>query len=300
MPRSQILVGLALLCVGALDAAEPPEKFLKAGERALEHVASVVAIGPRPSGSEGMRRQQKLILEHLRQLSCDVVEEDFTAQTPLGARPMKNIVAKFGGDSGRIVVVSGHYDTYARDGLRFVGANDAGSSTGFLLEMASLLDGTKHRDSIWLVFFDGEESTVAWRNEDHTYGSRHQAKKWLADGTKQKVKALINVDMIGDVRLRLEYEGNSTPWLRDLVWKTGRGLGYEAEFPTGRMNYVADDHEPFLERGYPAVDLIDLDYGLFNRYWHTEQDTLDKLSARSLAVMLHVVTESLRELEKRP
>src|SRR5690606_29469100 len=126
-----------------------------------------------------------------------------------------------------ILVVSGHYDTLSRDGIDFVGANDGGSSTGALLALADHLAKQTRRDTVRLAFFDGEEAQVAWQNDDHTYGSRRLAAAWAADGTASNIAALINIDMIGDANLSVLYEGNSTPWLRDLVVSVAQRLGYE-------------------------------------------------------------------------
>jgi len=301
MHRRKALVS-TLVCLAAaavspwLRSADTPGP---AGERALEWTKRLVDLGPRPSGSQAHQRQQALITGALRQLKCELVEEQFTAQTPNGPIRMQNIIAKFPGDSGRVVVISGHYDTYHRPGLAFVGANDGGSSAGLLLALAEQLSGERQRDDVWLVFFDGEESIRAWAGDDHTYGSRHQAEVWRSDGTLSRVKALINVDMIGDADLGVVYEGYSTPWLRDLVWETARGLGYIDVFGPKTPAYVEDDHRPFLEAGVPAVDLIDFNYGPGNRYWHTEQDTPDKLSSRSFAVVLHVLDDLLARLAER-
>ena len=295
----QITTLSLLLGVGCAQTAD--HAAAERGEAAFEYVRQVVELGPRPSGSEANKRQQALILAELAKLDCEVVEDDFTASTPVGPLAMKNIIAKFPGKTDRISVVSGHYDTLARPELpNFVGANDAGSSTGALLALAAELSGQTLRDSVWIVFFDGEEATVAWQGDDHTYGSRRLAERWASGGEKERIQALINIDMIGDADLRLMYEGNSTPWLRDLVWDVATRLGYSSQFPFGEGGYIEDDHIPFVQRGFPAVDLIDFQYGMLNRYWHTEQDTLDKLSPASLGVVVHVVRETLRELEKRP
>jgi hypothetical protein len=163
-----------------------------------------------------------------------------------------------------------------------------------------MMKGRTLQDGVWLAFFDGEESTVAWEGNDHTYGSRHLADAWQRDGSAKSIKAIINVDMVGDSDLSIHYEGNSTPWLRDLVVGAAHRLGYEDEFQSGPVQYIADDHVEFVQRRMPAVDLIDFNYGLLNRHWHEESDTLDKLSARSLAVVLHVIDESLKELAQRP
>ncbi len=296
--RNLALLGLAF---GSACAQTVDQRTAERGAAAMDYVRQVVELGPRPAGSEANKRQQRLILDELARLKCEVVEDDFTAQTPVGPLEMKNIIAKFHGQTERIHVVSGHYDTLARPELpNFVGANDGGSSTGLLLALAAELSGETLRDSIWIVFFDGEEATVAWQGDDHTYGSRRLARQWAAWPEKDRIRAIINVDMIGDADLRLVYEGNSTPWLRDLVWDTATRLGHSAHFPYGEGGYIEDDHVPFIEQGFAAVDLIDFQYGLRNRYWHTEQDTLEKLSPASLGIVLEVVRETLRELEKRP
>jgi len=298
MPRPKTIALALLLWLAALAAAAELA-HLAAGRNALEWTRRLVELGPRPAGSPAHRKQQALIATELRRYECKVVEEKFTAETPHGSLAMNNIIAKFPGTSDRIVVISGHYDTYHRPGLRFVGANDGGSSAGLLLALAQELHKKPRRDAVWLVFLDGEESIREWRDNDHTYGSRHQAQKWAQEGALGRIKALINVDMIGDANLDLVYEGYSTPWLRDLVHDTGVSLGYKQAFGRRTPYYIEDDHRPFLEAGVPAVDLIDFNYGPGNRYWHTEQDTLDKLSAQSFAVMAHVLTEVLRELEAR-
>ena len=149
--------------------------------------------------------------------------------TPLGTRRMKNIVAKFG-EGERVAVVSGHYDTYQRSGMHFVGANDAGSSTGLLVGARRLLEQRELKDAVWLVFFDGEESVVAWRGKDHTYGSRRQVAECGAPENDQRIHALINVDMIGDADLAVEQEAYSTPWLWELIVATADELGHGEHF----------------------------------------------------------------------
>ena len=288
------------LAFAACAGQSAPTSYGELGERALAHTRDVVELGPRPAGSEANRKQQALIVQRLSQTGCTVSEDAFTAHTPLGPREMKNIVCDFAGASGRIVAIGGHYDTLRKEDIQFVGANDGGSSTGLLLSLAELLGAQERRDTVRLVFFDGEEAAVRWEGDDHTYGSRRMAAQWASDGTAEKLVGLINVDMIGDADLSLLYEGYSTPWLRDLIVGVAHRLGYREQFPRGAPQYVEDDHVPFLRRGMPAVDLIDFEYGLYNRYWHTENDTLDKLSAESFAVMLHVLDEAIRELEKRP
>lgn len=291
---------LAFFLALPLAAQTVPQAYLEAGQRAYDLTAKAVEFGPRPAGSPAQLKQQRWIVQELLRSGCDVQQIGFQADTPKGRTAMKNIICRFRGKSRRAVVLSGHYDTYSRPDLEFVGANDAGSSTGLLLAMAERLKGRELADPVWLVFFDGEESVVDWTGEDHTYGSRRLAELWAADGTKQRIKALLNVDMIGDADLNIAYEGYSTPWLRDLVFDVAHRLGYQEEFPRTAPSYIGDDHEEFRKRGFPAVDLIDFEYGFFNRLWHTEADVMENLSPRSFAVMIHVLEQTLAKLESRP
>ena len=221
---------LGLLLSAVAQAAEPPPSYSREGQKALNYVATAVKFGPRPAGSAAQAKQQAWIIAELKKSGATAVEEvDFTSYTPLGPKRMKNIIGKFAGSSGKNVVISGHYDTYSRKGLTFVGANDGGSSTGALLALAGMMKGRKLRDGVWLTFFDGEESTVTWEGNDHTYGSRKLAADWQRDGSARTIKAIINVDMIGDSDLSIHYEGYSTPWLRDLVVGVAHRLGYADE-----------------------------------------------------------------------
>jgi Zn-dependent M28 family amino/carboxypeptidase len=260
------------------------------GKRALEFTGKMVAFGPRPPGSPAMHKLQAYILGELKLRHCEIAQDDFTAQTPNGPIGMKNIIARFAGKSGRAVVLTGHYDTKLLP--NFVGADDGGSSGGFLLEMAAALDGAPHKDDLYLVWLDGEEAFQTWTATDSLYGSRHLAQKWAADGTIARIKALINVDMIGDADLGIMQEANSSGPLRKLVWDTAERTGYGKYFlQTGGA--TEDDHIPFLRMGVNALDLIDFDYPP----WHTARDTMDKLSAHSFQVVGDVLLAVLKELE---
>ncbi len=265
------------------------------GASALEYTRRVVAFGPRPPGSAAIGKLRAYILAQARARGAAVEEDAFTAQTPVGPIAMKNLVARFRGTSGRVVVVSGHYDTKHMPEIRFVGANDGGASAGFLLEMARALAGRKLTDSVWLVWFDGEEAFGEWSATDGIYGSRHLAARWARDGTLKRVKALINVDMIGDRDLGILQEWNSAPGLRKLVWQAAADLGFQRHF-LERPAAVEDDHLPFLRQGVEALNLIDFDYPP----WHTAGDTMDKLSLNSFNVVGQVVVETLRRLERLP
>jgi Zn-dependent M28 family amino/carboxypeptidase len=285
------LAAVSFLC-GSV-AAQPAAKNFS-GASALSFTAKAVAFGMRPSGSAANAKQRAWIRSELAKSGCEVSSDAFTAQTPDGPVAMENIIAKFPGKSGRAIAITGHYDTKKMPG--FLGANDGGSSTGTLLELARVLAGRPRVDDLYIVFFDGEEAVRDWTATDSVYGSRHLAKKWSADGTNRKLKALINVDMTGDKNLNIVDEYSSAASVRKLVWENADALGYSAFF-LRQPAAVEDDHLPFLEAGVRALDLIDFDYGPGNAYWHTPQDTMDKLGAHSFEVIGNVLMRVIPQLE---
>ena len=264
------------------------------GASALKYTQAAVAFGPRPSGSAANKQLQAYIRTQLHLLKCEVTEDPFVGKTPKGDVTMTNIIAKFPGKSGHAIAVTGHFDTKLFPKRRFVGANDGGSSTGLLLELAHVLSQTEHADDIYVVFFDGEEAVGDWTETDSVYGSRHLAYKWKGDGTLPRLKALINVDMIGDKSLDVLIEENSTVSLRKLVWKAAADLGYKTYF-LDEGEKVDDDHMPFVKLGVPSLDLIDFDYDP----WHKDSDTMDKLSPKSLEIVGAVVLESVKRIDKQ-
>ncbi len=296
MDRSLLLrTGLALTL--AVLATENCGARPFNGAAALAYARQAAELGPRPDGSPAIAKLRALIKGDLAKTGAQVMTDAFPATTPDGPVAMQNIIAKFPGTSGKAIAVTGHYDT--KKLADFIGANDGGSSTGVLLELAAAQAGRARTDDVYIVFFDGEEAVGQWTATDSLYGSRHLSEKWAADGTNLKLKALINVDMIGDKDLHLVYESQSAASLRKLVWETAASLGYADAFPQGNGGPVDDDHVPFLNAGVRAVDLIDFDYGPGNAYWHTKEDTMDKLSARSLETIGIVVTKAIEELERQ-
>ena len=222
-------------------------------------------------------------------------EQPFEASTPVGRVKMANVVATLAGDRPERILLASHFDTKPINEFRFVGANDGGSSTGALLELARVLKvRPKPRFTLEFVFFDGEEAYGEWREPNHTYGSRQYVTAARAAGTLGAIRALVLLDMIGDRSLNLKRDTNSTPWLTDILWSTARRLGHAAHFLDEPFP-VEDDHMPFVKAGIPSVDLIDLDYP----DWHTAGDTLDKVSAGSLQVVGDVVLAALPEIETR-
>ncbi len=268
------------------------------GAVALADTRHAVSFGERPSGSPANVRLRDWIVGDLKATGAQVTLDEFTGRTPGGPVPMANVIAKFAGPSGKTIAVTGHFDTKKIAGVHFLGANDAGSSTGFLLEFARAMAKFRHRDDIVLVFFDGEEAVGDWSATDSCYGSRHLAAKWLADGTLSHLIALINVDMIGDKDLDILNDASSSAALRDMTWKAAEQLG-DGKYFHKDLGGIDDDHRPFAEVGVNAIDLIDFNYGPQQAYWHTALDTMDKLSAQSLQIVGDVVLEVVKELDEQ-
>jgi glutaminyl-peptide cyclotransferase len=286
--------------VPILDAA-PPLPHIDA-KRAFEYTREVTAFGERYMGNKNHERLEHYIVDHLK--GDDVEIDAFTTDTVEGKFPVRNIIAKFPGTKDGIIVIMGHYDTnYWLRNTGYVGANDGGSSTAILLEFANQLrDGgtDKKRDgySVWLVWSDGEEAVKTWSDTDSLYGARHLAEKWEKDGTLKRIKALMVMDMIGDADLNIDRNTNGTGWLLDLIYAAAEREGYQSHF-YAREGPIEDDHLPFLKRGVPSVDVIDLDYGYNNVFHHTPQDTMDKLSPKSLEIVGDTTLETVHMLDQR-
>ncbi len=213
---------------------------------------------------------------------------------------------KIPGEKPGVIVLATHYDTArsARDPRTgevhpmptFVGADDGGSSTAVMLELARLLCAKRGPYAVWISFFDGEEAMHDWSDTDSRYGSRQMAARLSTSGDIKKIKTFLLADIVGGRNARFLRESSSTPVLVDLVWNTAAKLGYSAIF-LNESTAAQDDHDSFLKRGVPSVDVIG-DF-LNNGYWHTPQDTLDKISPKTLAIVGHVFLESVKELQAK-
>jgi glutaminyl-peptide cyclotransferase len=272
------------------------------GSQAWRYLERIVAFGPRPPASANIRREQEYLASQLRSFGCPVTQDRFHAQTQLGTLEMDNIIAKIPGRSPGIVLFLSHYDTLRLPG--FVGADDGGSSTALLLEMARVLCSHPRPLTVWIAFLDGEEdqtnfvdsaeAQTTWSDDNSTFGSRELAASMDNSGDLGKVKAVLLADMIGDANLDITHDTNSTPWLEDMVWAAAKRVGENQYFLNSSMP-VDDDHMPFIRHSVPAADIIDFDYP----YWHTDQDTLDKCSPHSLAVVGYVLLETLHDLGRK-
>jgi hypothetical protein len=276
------------------------------GDRAFDHVAKLVAFGPHPPATDAIHRVQEYILAQLNGFGCKVETDDFHASTPVGSLLMKNIVVKIPGTGSNIILLATHYDTDMLDQndkkmTDFVGADDAGSSTGLMLEMARVLCGKPQPSNIWIAFLDGEEALQHWDNDtDSVFGSKELAARLSLSGDLPHVKAFVLADLVGGKKLRIKREDNSTPWLAEIVWSTAARLGHQDIFVSEKSGGIEDDHLPFKNRKVPVVDIIDLDTTNDVPYWHTPQDTLDKVSPHSLQVVGDVILASLPEIAKHP
>jgi Zn-dependent M28 family amino/carboxypeptidase len=289
---------------GSLASSPRQAKASFDGERAFSHVRRLVDFGPRPAGSKELQQARKYIVKELESYGLKVSQDEFVARTPVGDRKMVNVTAELPGEGDDFILIASHYDTKPFKEFRFVGANDGGSSTGVLLELARTLAAAPRSPFKYrFVFFDGEEAFCREWDEcgkegapDNTYGSRHYVARLREKGELRSLRALILLDMIGYDKLELGRDSMSTPWLVDTVWRTAAELGYGKQFAAREEGVGGDDHEPFLQAGVASLDLIQL-----NTYphWHTPADTLDKISARSLQTIGDVVLASLPRVEAR-
>jgi Zn-dependent M28 family amino/carboxypeptidase len=280
-------VALLGLVVAARAAAAPRVD----GAAALRHVERLTAIGPRAAGTPGAERARGYVTGELKKLGVKFEVRAFEADTPHGRLRMANVVAMIPGRRSDVILLGGHYDTKFFKEFRFVGANDGGSSAALLIELARRLVAAPGEYTYWLVWFDGEEARESWTATDSLYGSRHLAADLGRAG--RLPRAMVLIDMIGDRDLGILRDTYSTRWLTDIIWASAARLGHGRHFLRTEMG-VEDDHAPFLRAGVPAVLLIDFDYPP----WHTAEDTLDKVSAQSLAVVGDVVLDALPSIEQ--
>jgi len=281
---------IVALTIGVALAQAPTPPRVD-GAAALRHVERLVAIGPRVAGSPGAERARAYIVGELRRLGIEPVVQSFEATTPHGRMRMANIIARLPGRRSDVIVLAGHYDTKLFNSFRFVGANDGGSSAALLIELTRRLAKAPREYTVWVVWFDGEEARETWTSTDSLYGSRHLAAE--LERTGRLPRALVLVDMIGDRDLNIRRDTYSTPWLTDILWASAARLGHAKSFLNDPMP-VEDDHAPFLKAGVAAALLIDFDYPP----WHTADDTLDKVSAQSLAIVGDVVLDALPSIEQ--
>src|SRR5216110_390866 len=264
------------------------------GEKALAHVQRLVDFGPRPGGSTAIEKSRDYIEDQLRRSGWQVTRQAFNDDTPRGKIQFVNLIAQFsaqGKAASASFLLCSHYDTKMFDTFRFVGANDGGSSTGLLLEFARVIG--QHPDlarKIDLVFFDGEEACEQFSATDGLYGSRYFARQLQREGAKQFRGGLL-FDMVGDRSLGITLPNDSPADMARDIFAAAEALKLRNYF-TYLGRELIDDHAPLNAIGIPTLDIIDFDFP----WWHTADDTMDKISAQSLqtvgAVALYYLSES--------
>jgi hypothetical protein len=306
--RSSLLLLLVFLLGAAkAPAQKSPAKFN--GQAAYNLTQQFLNAAPRRwVGSPGHAKAEAFIKEHFKpEIAKGNFETDsFSANTPVGLLDMRNYIVRYPGKKDGIIVLASHYETnYPLRDINFVGANDGASTTALLIEIGNYLRVHPPQGySVWLVFDDGEESiTPNWSDSDSLYGTRHLAAKWSQDGTLKKIKAFLLADMIADKDLNIDFDEESTPWLRDMLKVAAKNTGHSAYIYKNTVPGLQDDHIPFKKRGVPVLDIIDMDYGPRSilhpdGYHHTALDTMDKLSPNSLQIAGDLFLEMIRLIDQ--
>jgi glutaminyl-peptide cyclotransferase len=298
-------IAIILLFLGGCGGSRGPQPIAWQqcdGTKAYAHVETLVGYGPHPSGSEALGRAASYIRTQLQDYGLTAEEQVFVAQTPLGPKQFRNIIAKTRVQQpgpNRTIIIGSHYDTKLFTNVTFVGANDGGSSSGALLEIARV---AADQPNLWFVFFDGEEAMVQYTDDDGLWGSKFFVNNLKTNDEVQEIKAMVLLDMVGDKNMVVTVTGSLT----QQVFDAARAAGFRDYFKYGG-NGMVDDHVAFMRAGIPAVDLIDADLIKFDfghppgprEYWHTERDTLDKVSPHSLEVVSQTTLRLIELLQNQ-
>jgi len=299
-----ILFAYGLRMAAKRDETQRPQTGAKSpfnGQRAYDDLKRIVDMGPKPSGSPESERLRAMLHEELAKIGITARDQAFEADTPVGKRSMVNVIAEIKGSKPGVILLGNHYDSKYMPEIQFVGANDGGSTTAWMLEMARTIGPSRKGRSLWLVWFDGEEAFKEWSDTDGLYGSREFVRTLRMENALKSIHVMINVDMIGDSYLGIPRDDGAPPWLSTLIWTQAGELGLGSHFlPTSLR--VQDDHMPFRLAQIPAIDLIDFEYGgsalEHNSNWHTARDTIDRVDARSLQVVGDVLYHVLLNIDQ--
>lgn len=301
------VIGLTLLCTvlacsgaagaaGGTQAAPQTQTPVFDSARAWDHLKAMVDLGPRPAGSDALRRTRAYITRQISGMGLTVQEQPFTATTPMGPVDMVNLVVTLPGRRTDRILFTGHYDTKLFKDIRFVGASDGGSSAAFLIELVRSLKDQPREFTYEFVWFDGEEAIANWDiNSDSTYGSRFYVQQATRANALTGIKALVLVDMIGSKTLQIERDSYSASWLNDIVWAAAKRLGHSRQF-VDVTTTIEDDHLHFVRAGVPSIDLIDLNNYIAEGHWHTATDTLENVSAASLQIVGDVLLAAIPDI----
>ena len=293
-----------LLSFFTLHLSAAPIEFTEADAHVAFTAASnlVERCTPRDAGTMRGRLAANWILDRVSRTGVDASLDKFRAPTPDGERPFANVIVEFPGTKTNAtwIVVMSHFDTMPNIGDGFQGANDGASTSGLLIALANAIRRAgRPAENIALVWTDGEECRRSYGPNDGFQGSRRLADAYRA--RNRAVKAAICLDMLGDKNLNITIPANTTPFLKDITLAAAKRIGAADKIKVKDDIVVKDDHSAFLELGYPSIDLIDFDFGSapgLNDWWHTPNDTLDKISAASLLVSGRLTAEILNALQR--
>ena len=315
-PRIWLSLLLTPSLVSLPARAQKPAPVVS-GQAIYSVTQQLLAVAPeRFNGSPGHLAAENFIKEHFKPEAAkgNFETDQFTSNTPVGLQVMRNYIVRYPGKKDGVIVLASHYETnYPLKDVNFVGANDGACTSALLIALGQYFRTHPPEGySVWLVFDDGEEAIAnppynpnQWStsNSNNLYGTRHLAAKLYSDGTLKRIKAFIVADMIGDKDLNILEEMDSTPWLRDVLRQAARNTNHTANVFQSQSE-EQDDHLPFLKRGVPSLDVIDADYGphtnaMPDGYHHTAQDTIDKISPKSLQISADLFLETIRLIDQR-
>lgn len=317
-----LLSSLMIACGGSVGPVE--------GSRAYRQVEAILKFGPRPSGSAALRSVAGFLAAELRQLGLEVHTQDFEDPEQAPGIKFRNLWTEIPGAdpvSGPIILLAAHYDSKLASGhaqadhnFAFRGAIDAAGACGTLLELARVLKlRADPVANIWLAWFDGEESLDwDWNDDRALFGSRHFVTAMLADKRRfpsslgKRIRAMILLDLIGDRDMKLDRDGNSNKLLQDLFLEAAKNLGFSDQMYTFKSEFL-DDHLPFRNAGVRVIDLIDFQWrtpssrgpnepphiARYEAWWHTAEDTIDKISEDSLELIGDLVWMAIPMIEEK-
>jgi len=293
-PSNEILQAGSATNSAVMNSAE---KKSPSKNRIAAYFEELMRLSPRPVASEKLRECRSYLMNTLKTFGLAVWEEAFTADTPRGPVPMANVIAEKKGHGQGTIYLGSHIDTKQIDGIEILGANDSGASTAALIELAGIISDMDTEKTYRFAFLDGEESIEEGMTErDGLYGSKYHVSRLQQEKGISEVRAMILLDMMGDKDLTINRDYNSSQDIWRLFVNCSQALGY-ADIARGSATYMYDDHVPFLQAGIPSLDIIDFSYGPDNSYWHTEQDTADKVSLDSIYQIIKVVLCMLETLD---
>ena len=273
--------------------------------RAMEDIKFMEQLGPRPSGSESLEELRNYILKTLHEYAIVTRVYPFPldeSATEISNAEGVNVVGIVEGTKPGIILIGVHYDTKLRTTINFTGANQSASGTAWLLEIARILGPRRDGRTVWLVWFDAHESINEAVTMPSLMGSEHFIEQMKQNGQLDLIQAMLYVGQIGDCYLNISKDEGAPEWMWNLFGETAFRLGYQRHFSQRRQGFLGD-FKAFREADIPAMALVDFVYGgsILNhsKFWHTEEDTIDKLCGDSLRVVADIFMHTLPALDAR-